>query len=86
MRPQAHCQRDFQWNQVDLTNHRSVFLKYDKENKGYFNINDLKRVAKSLGEKVTDETLEEMIKRIDSNMDGKVTLDDFYNSMTKKNY
>ncbi len=71
---------------MSLCSRRNIFLKYDKDKKGYFNINDLKRVAKELGEKVDDDTLEEMIKRIDSNMDGKVTLEDFYNSMTKKNY
>lgn len=61
-------------------------MKYDKDQKGFFNIDDLKRVARELGENVTDETLQEMINRIDSNMDGQVTLDDFYNSMTKKSY
>lgn len=61
-------------------------MKYDKDKKGFFNINDLKRMAKEFGEKVDDETLEEMINRIDSNMDGHVTLEDFYNAMTKKNY
>lgn len=43
-------------------------------------------MAKEFGEKVDDETLQEMINRIDSNMDGQVTLEDFYNAMTKKNY
>lgn len=65
---------------------RNIFLKYDKDKKGFFTINDLKRMAKEFGEKVDDETLAEMINRIDSNMDGQVTLEDFYNAMTKKNY
>lgn len=45
-------------------------MKYDQEKKGYFDINDLKRVARELGEKVEDEVLDEMIKSVDSNMDG----------------
>ena len=61
-------------------------MKYDRKREGYFTIDDLKVVSKELGEKVDDETLEEMINRIDSNMDGKVTFEDFYNAMTKKVY
>ena len=59
-------------------------MKYDQNKKGYFDINDLKRVSRELGEKVEDEVLEEMIKSVDSNMDGKVEFEDFFNAMTKK--
>lgn len=59
-------------------------MKYDQAKKGYFDINDLKRVSKELGEKVEDEILDEMIKSVDSNMDGQVEFEDFYNAMTKK--
>lgn len=61
-------------------------MKYDKKRRGYFTIDELKLVSKELGEKVDDETLEEMINRIDTNMDGKVTFEDFYNAMTRKVY
>jgi Ca2+-binding EF-hand superfamily protein len=61
-------------------------LKYDKDKKGFFTINDLKRISKDLGEKIDDVILDEMIKRIDSNLDGQVTLEDFYNAMTKKSF
>ena len=61
-----------------------IFLKYDKTRRGFFDINDLKRVSRELGENVEEEVLEEMIKSIDSNMDGKVSFDDFYNAMNKK--
>lgn len=44
----------------------------------------MKRVSKELGEKVEDEILDEMIKSVDSNMDGQVEFEDFYNAMTKK--
>lgn len=44
----------------------------------------MKRVAKDLGEKVDDEVLDEMIKSVDTDLDGKVSFDDFYNAMTKK--
>ena len=39
-----------------------------------------------LGETMTDEELQEMIDRADSNGDGAVSMDDFYNIMTKKTF
>ena len=69
----------------ETKNHiRSIFLKYDKTKRGYFDINDLKRVAKELGETVEDEMLEEMILSMDSDLNGQVTFEDFYNAMSKK--
>lgn len=61
-----------------------IFLKYDRTKRGFFDINDLKRVSRELGENVEEEILEEMIKSIDSDMDGKVSFNDFYNAMNKK--
>ena len=63
---------------------RSVYLRYDKTQKGYFDVNDLKQVAKELGEKVDDEVLQEMISSCDTNFDNKVTFEDFYMAMTKR--
>ena len=45
---------------------------------------DLKRVCKELNENMSDEELNEMIVRADSDRDGKVTFEDFYAIMTKK--
>jgi len=44
----------------------------------------LKRVARELNENMSEEELEEMIKRADLNADGEVDFDEFYNIMTKK--
>jgi centrin-1 len=43
-------------------------------------------VARELGEVVDEEALAEIVGRIDSNGDGKVTFEDFYNVMTKEVY
>ena len=43
-------------------------------------------MARELGETMTDEELQEMVDRADSNGDGNVSLDDFYNIMTKKTF
>lgn len=61
-----------------------VFRLFDDEKQGAITIKNLRRVAKELGETMTDEELLEMIERADSDGDGRVTADDFYNIMTKK--
>jgi len=61
-----------------------VFKLFDEDNTGSVSIKNLRRVAKELGENLTDEELTEMIERADSNGDGAVSADDFYNIMTKK--
>ena len=61
-----------------------VFKLFDEDNTGSISIKNLRRVAKELGENLTDEELAEMIERADSNADGSVSADDFYNIMTKK--
>ena len=43
-------------------------------------------MAKELGETMDDNELLEMIERADSDNDGLVSLDDFYNIMTKKTF
>jgi len=77
------CAKNHNQEVLQKSDARVIFKKYDKNSRGYFDINDLKRVSKELGENVDDETLDEMIKSIDSNMDGNVTFDDFYNAMSK---
>ena len=61
-----------------------VFRLFDDEKAGFITIKNLRRVAKELGETMTDEELLEMIERADSDGDGRVTPEDFYNIMTKK--
>jgi Ca2+-binding EF-hand superfamily protein len=39
-----------------------------------------------LGENISEEELQEMVERADSNGDQQVTADDFYNIMTKKTF
>ena len=63
-----------------------VFRLIDDDNTGTITLRNLRRVARELGETMTDEELQEMIDRADSNGDGAVTLDDFFNIMTKKTF
>jgi len=61
-----------------------VFRLFDDDKTGMISIKNLRRVARELGETMTDEELMEMIERADSDGDGQVTAEDFYNIMTKK--
>ena len=61
-----------------------VFRLFDEDNAGFVTIKNLRRVAKELGENISEEELQEMIERADSNGDQQITADDFYNIMTKK--
>merc|ERR1712224_56811 len=65
---------------------RKVFRLFDEENAGVVTIRNLRRVAKELGETMEDNELLEMIERADSDGDGNVTFEDFYNIMTKKTF
>ena len=63
-----------------------AFRLFDDDNTGTITLRNLRRVARELGETMTDEELQEMVDRADSNGDGAVTLDDFFNIMTKKTF
>ena len=59
-----------------------VFKLFDDDKTGYITLKNLRRVAKELGETMTEEELMEMVERADSDADGNVTPEDFYNIMT----
>lgn len=61
-----------------------VFAIYDEERKGYLTADDLVRVAQTLGENISAEEIAELIKRADSDHDGVVSEEEFYNIMTRK--
>lgn len=61
-----------------------IFALFDDDRTGTLSFKNLKRVAKELGETMTDEELREMIERADSNGDGEISFEDFYLIMTKK--
>lgn len=63
-----------------------VFALFDAEGKGRITLRDLTRVAKELGETLSEAELLEMIERADSNGDGEVSREDFIEIMTKKTF
>ncbi len=63
-----------------------VFKLFDDDRSQTISIHNLRRVARELGETMDDSELQEMIERADSDNDGLVSFDDFYNIMTKKTF
>ena len=63
-----------------------VYKLFDLNRNGDIRLADLKRVAKELGEDISDEELQEIIQRADLDGDGKLTFDDFYNVIVRKTF
>ncbi|GAB5357106.1 hypothetical protein AAMO2058_000346000 [Amorphochlora amoebiformis] len=61
-----------------------IFKLFDEDSTNYITIENLKKITRELGENMTQDELNEMISRADSDGDGRVTFEDFYELMTKK--
>ena len=60
-----------------------IFRLFDDDSTDSINLNNLKRVAKELGETMSVEELREMVERAASNGE-EISFEDFYTIMTKK--
>merc|ERR1712243_384161 len=60
-----------------------AFKLFDDDETGNITFSNLKRVAKELGENLTDEELQEMIDEADRDGDGQVNQDEFLRIMKK---
>ncbi|KFR15358.1 Calmodulin, striated muscle, partial [Opisthocomus hoazin] len=56
---------------------REAFRVFDKDGNGYISAAELRHVMTNLGEKLTDEEGDEMIKEADCNNDGQVNYEEF---------
>ena len=65
---------------------QKVFKLFDDDRTDTITIHNLRRVARELGETMDDSELQEMIERADTNGDGHVSFEDFFNIMTKKTF
>lgn len=65
---------------------QKVFNLFDDDQTGKISLRNLKRVAKELGETMTDAELLEMIERADADQDGEINAEEFYAIMTKKTF
>lgn len=62
-----------------------IFELFDDDRTGSINVNNIRRVAKELGETMNLPELEEMLQRASSN-GREISREDFYNIMTKKSF
>ena len=62
-----------------------AFRLFDEEDSGKISFKNLKRVAKELGENMTDEEIQEMIDEADRDGDGEISEEEFFRIMKKTN-
>lgn len=60
-----------------------AFKLFDDDCTGTINLTNIKRVAKELGEKLTEEALQEMLNKADCDGDGEINEEDFLKLMRK---
>ena len=63
-----------------------AFRLFDDDETGKISFRNLKRVAKELGENMTDEELQEMIDEADRDGDGEVNEEEFFRIMKRRGF
>ena len=63
-----------------------AFKLFDDDNTGKISFRNLKRVAKELGENISDEEIQEMIDEADRDGDGEIGQDEFIRIMSKSSH
>lgn len=61
-----------------------IFYLFDDQRTGYISVKNLRRVAQDLGESLSEEELQELITRADTDHDGLVSEEEFYTIVTRK--
>nr|AHA51331.1 EF-hand_1 domain-containing protein [Charistephane fugiens] len=59
-------------------NIRDAFKQFDKDGNGYIDRDELRSLMITLGEKLTDEEIDEMMQEADFDRDGKISYQEFY--------
>ncbi|TFK68285.1 calmodulin-like protein [Pluteus cervinus] len=67
--------------QHDVSEVREAFKRYDKDGNGRISKKELKEMMLSLGEKLSDAQIDEMIREADANGNGEIELEEFIKIM-----
>ena len=62
---------------------RTAFRVFDKNGDGFIQLEELKAVMKSLGNKLTDKELDDMLKKYDTDGDGQISYEEFVVMMNR---
>ncbi|XP_045467797.1 calmodulin-2-like [Harmonia axyridis] len=62
---------------------RIAFSVFDRDGNGCIATSELKYVTRNLGERYTDDEIDDMLKEVDADGDGKINFEDFSYFMTK---
>ena len=63
---------------------REAFAIFDRDGNGTISATELRHILKSMGEKLTDEEIDAIIKDADINADGYIHYEQFVHLMTTK--
>ncbi len=55
-----------------------IFSLFDTERTGYITLKDLRRIAHEIGQDLSEEDINDMIRRADEDKDGVISRDEFY--------
>ena len=69
---------------IKMYENQQAFHMFDKNGNGYISAVELKQVMDYLGEKLTDDQVDEMIRDNDLDNDGQINYDEFTKMMKKK--
>jgi centrin-1 len=62
---------------------KKLFNLFDVDNSGFIELRNLKKIARELGESLSEEEIRDLIIRSDSDGDGKVSFQEFYDIMSR---
>ena len=68
---------------ADTSSYAATFEIVDANKDGHISAPELKQLMKALGEDITDETAAEVVKKMDANGDGEISLEEFSSYMAQ---